>query len=107
MEGFSTFGSTHGKSRLIESDLVKASRDNAVQVTGSNVWGASEENIGKYMYKIEIFICGSRCKRAIIYIDDLKIYGRVPSVTDYQRESWMRGARALVCSKRFMKMFSN
>jgi len=85
-----TFGKPTGDWRLQEADLVKWGKANAESVVPRYVHGATAANVVVYMDRWGIFIYGGAGRRVVVYVDDVRIEGRVPSATDHDAEAARR-----------------
>lgn len=77
---------------LIKSDLVKWGKQNAKQVHSRKIWQSTGENFGTYLTEFVIRLVGKEGDRVVVYVDDFKIEGFVPSDGDYQKEIQRRWA---------------
>jgi len=85
---FDFLGPTKSEWKLIERDLVGYGKEifTVLQLSNRLPWGAKKENLGVYIDRIGLFLYGSKDKRVVVYVDDLKIWGRVPTEESYQKE---------------------
>ena len=90
---FGRFRSTDGKWRLVTADLVKYGKK-IVEASPKYAYGVKTENIGVYVYRIGLYILGKRGDRIVVYIDDIKIEGEVPTEKAYKEEIKRRWAPA-------------
>ena len=68
----------------IEGDLVSSARDTA-RIVPQHRWGATPENVSPYVDKLVLLISGREGDRVVVYVDDIKIQGKVPTEADYRR----------------------
>ncbi|MFQ6097409.1 MAG: hypothetical protein ACE5O2_06725 [Armatimonadota bacterium] len=87
------YGPTGGW-RLVEEDLVARGRTGRDRVLRQHTGNLSGEDAGTYLDRWAIFIYGGKGKRAIVYVDDVRIEGEVPSEADYQRDIEVRWRKA-------------
>jgi len=52
--------------------------------TAKTVWEAKAENIGVYIDNIGLFLYGEKGGRMVVYVDDIKIEGEVPTEEAYK-----------------------
>ncbi|HOV22248.1 MAG TPA: hypothetical protein PLW95_06165 [bacterium] len=83
---FDTYGTTKGEWKLIEGDLVKYGKETAEGVFKQHVWWVSGKDVGVYVDRVGIFLYGSSGKRVVVYVDDIKIEGEVPTEESYKQE---------------------
>lgn len=82
------FGPTNSEWKLTERDLV-GYRKKLFPSQGLQdrmPWGAKEENVGAYVDFLGLFLYGGKGKRVVVYVDDLKIWGEVPTEESYGEE---------------------
>ena len=75
-----------GEWKLIECDLVGECGRGKAEVLGRHAPGVKPEDAGVVLDKWSIFIYGEKGRRAVVYLDDIKIEGAVPSYDDYENE---------------------
>jgi len=93
-----SYSAPTGEWKLIECDLVARGRSGAADVTGNNTATTKGENVGAYLDRWVIFVYGGEGKRAIVYLDDVRIEGEVPDPNDYDaevRRRWEVGQQRL------------
>lgn len=78
--------------RLIEADLDEIGPGRAQGVLSNYVDDATSDEIGIYVDRWGIFVRGTPGERAVIYVDDVRIEGRVPEEEAYQAEIQRRWA---------------
>ena len=83
-----------GEWKPIEGDLVKSGKYLANIATSRYICGVTEENVGIDIDKIGIFLRGKKGKRVVVYVDDIKIEGEVPTEEAYKGEIQRRWAPA-------------
>lgn len=88
-----TFDGPTGEWRLVETDLVEraAGADRVLRQHTANVTG---EDVGVYLDRWALFIYGGEGKRAVVYLDDVRIEGEAPTEADYGREIDSRWQKA-------------
>lgn len=69
---------------LVEADIVNFAMVAAENVTKQLVWEARGENVGSYMERISFLFTGAAGTKAVVYFDDIKIEGEVPSEESYK-----------------------
>ncbi len=89
-----SFSKPTGSWRLVEQDLVQRARVTAEQVLKKNTINVTAADSGAMLDRWSLFIYGRRGDRAIVYVDDVRIEGEVPSDADYQAEIQRRWAAA-------------
>jgi len=78
--------------KLVEANIVSFAKSAADNVTKQYVWEARGENVGSYMLRISFLLTGAAGKKVVVYFDDIKIEGEVPSEEAYQAEIKKRWA---------------
>jgi len=89
--GCGAFTSTDGPTAgWLEStcDLVQRGADDSAMVMGQYTGTLTGKDVGAYLDRWSLFIYGSAGQRAVVYLDDLRVEGRVPSEADYDR--WLQ-----------------
>jgi hypothetical protein len=88
-----TFDGPTGEWRLVEVDLVEraAGADRVLRQHTGNVTGG---DVGVYLDRWALFIYGGEGKRAVVYLDDVRIEGEAPAEADYDREIGSRWQKA-------------
>ena len=81
-----SFDKPTGKWELVEADLVTTGQRMASTVMGANTMGTVGEDVGAYLDCWSLFIIGGEGTRAVVYVDDVKIEGEVPTEKDYQTD---------------------
>ena len=76
-----------GEWKLAQGDPVKFGRDDRNRSMNQWVWGASGENVGVCVDRILICLSGKKGERAVVYVDDIKLEGNIPSDKDYLEEA--------------------
>ena len=69
---------------LVEADLVERGRDGAASVVERLTANVKGNNISPYLDRWYIHINGGEGQRVVVYIDDVRIEGEVPSEQDMQ-----------------------
>lgn len=70
--------------KLVEEDLVERGRIGADKVLRQYTANATGADVGVYLDRWSIFIYGGGGQRAVVYVDDVRVEGEVPSDADYQ-----------------------
>ncbi len=70
--------------KLIAADATTSGEQRASGVLASYVVGATADNVGVYTDRIGLFVRGREGERAVVYVDDLRLEGRVPEEDAYQ-----------------------
>ncbi len=87
--GVGTWGSQDGPTgewKLVEGDLCAQGQASADGVLPRYVDGATGQNVGVYVDRWGIFIYGGGGKRVVLYVDDVRIEGKVPEDEAYKTE---------------------
>ncbi|MBU0477151.1 hypothetical protein KKC91_01085 [bacterium] len=74
-----------GEWKLIEKDLVKFSQV-LVKTIIRGGWAVGKENVGVYVNRIGIFLYGKKGERIVVYVDDIKIEGEIPTEEAYEED---------------------
>lgn len=71
--------------RLEESDLVERGKTGAAGVMGNYTATVTGDDVGAYLDRWAVFVYGGEGtrNRAVVYIDDIRIEGEVPTEPDY------------------------
>ena len=80
--------------KLVECDLVERGRDGADQVLTSYTATVRGEDIVPVLDRWAIFVRGGAGKRAVLYLDDVRIEGEAPGDADLQADAKARWAKA-------------
>lgn len=88
-----SFDKPTGKWELVEDDMVARAREGKAQVMANYAPTAKGEDVGAYLDRWSLFIYGGKGKRAIVYVDDVRIEGEVPSRQDYEKDIKARWAK--------------
>ncbi|NLY00313.1 MAG: hypothetical protein GXY83_29805 [Rhodopirellula sp.] len=78
----------------VECDLVARGRDTAASVMAGHAPTVRGEEVGAVLDRWAIFVYGGQGNRAIVYLDDVRIEGDIPSNEDFQadiRRRWEKG----------------
>jgi len=75
---FDIYGPTNTQWNLVEKDLASAGRQWAANAA-KPLWGVTTDNISVYADRIIIFLKGNAGQRVVVYIDDIKLEGTVPT----------------------------
>ena len=87
---FDRFGKPTGEWKLQECDLVARGTDNADSVIRRYTSGPTGQNVVAYLDRWGLFIYGGAGKRVVVYVDDIRIEGEVPSKANYDAEAQKR-----------------
>jgi hypothetical protein len=88
------FSRPTGEWKHIQCDLVARGRDGAAGVMGQQAPGVRGEEVGTVLDRWAIFVHGGAGKRAVVYLDDVRIEGEVPSEQDFRalvKQRWDQG----------------
>jgi len=86
------YSSTQGKWQALEGDCVARGRQVADGVMGIFSAGARGENVGVLLEKIIFDLRGEAGQRVVLYVDDLRLSGEIPTEAAYARETADRWA---------------
>jgi hypothetical protein len=89
-----TFTRPTGEWKHIECDLVARGREGAAGVMSHQAPGVRGEEVGALLDRWAIFVYGGEGKRAVVYLDDVRIEGEVPSEQDFHaavKRRWEQG----------------
>lgn len=89
-----TFEGPTDEWKLVEIDLDARGRAGAHSVIGRETATLSGEDIGWMLDRWSLFILGGEGKRAIVYVDDIRVEGKGYSESDYQALLDQRWAKA-------------
>ncbi len=93
--GFLTsFEKPIGDWQLVTGDLVALGKDDAAGVLSSNTATLSGKDVGVYLDRWTLFLYGTKGQRAVVYLDDVRVEGTVPSDDDYQKSLQANWAKA-------------
>ena len=84
--------STQGQWLRRETDLVPQAREVAVRLAQKYLALADGDNVGAVVDRIGLFISGKAGDRVVVYLDDIRLEGSVPSEKDYARQVAARWA---------------
>lgn len=79
---------------LHEREMVEAGREGCEGVLRRYTTTLTADDVGVYVDRWVIFTYGSPGQRVVVYVDDVRIEGEVPSEEDYQAETQARFAKA-------------
>ncbi len=88
---FESYREATGEWKLIEANMSDEAFDRADRIMQKWVDGASGDHVAVYIDRVGIFVNGKPGQRATIYVDDIRIEGRVPEDEAYQaltQERW-------------------
>jgi len=85
-----TFDRPTGGWKLQQWDLVQAGAESARDVIPRYVWRATGDNVVVYLDRWGLFISGGIGKRVVVYVDDVKIEGEVPTGAEQDAEAQRR-----------------
>ncbi|MBM4044049.1 MAG: hypothetical protein FJ279_02965 [Planctomycetes bacterium] len=91
---FESFSKPTGEWKLVEADLVTRGRAGAAGVISTHTATAQGEDVGVYLDRWSLFIFGGEGRRAVVYVDDVRVEGEAPGQQDYQqdiKERWAKG----------------
>ncbi len=71
--------------QTVEIDLVERGRHGAHRVMGGHTAFLHGDDVGAYLDRWSLFILGGQGRRAVVYVDDVRIEGEVPSPADYKK----------------------
>jgi len=72
--------------QVVEIDLVARGANGASKVMADHTAMTRGQDVGATLDRWSLFILGGKGKRAIVYVDDVRIEGQVPSEADYRKE---------------------
>jgi len=86
--------SAKGEWKLVEGDAIKMGTGTIPWLMGRSAWPwpATEEDIGVYAVGGGLFLYGGKGERIVVYIDDLKLEGTVPTEDTYReaiKKKWI------------------
>lgn len=81
-----TFDGPTGEWRLVEIDLAERGRSSAHSVMGAQSATHTGADVGAYLDRWSLFIMGGEGKRAVVYVDDVRIEGEVPPTALYEAD---------------------
>jgi len=81
-----TFDKPTGRWEIVECDLVARGKAGAAGVMSGHTAATRGEDVGAALDRWSLFIRGGKGKRAVVYVDDVRIEGRVPSKADFDRQ---------------------
>jgi len=84
--------STNGEWRVLREDVIERGERVAKVIVRRHHWGVKGENVGPLMESIIIDVRAKAGQRAVLYVDDLEVEGRVPSNEAYRAEVERRWA---------------
>ncbi len=90
--------------QLVEIDLVEKGISGKTAVIARHTATTSGEDVGAYLDRWSLFILGGEGERAVVYVDDVRIEGEVPSEADYDRQVAQRWEQA---KERFSALIVN
>lgn len=67
-------------------DLVEKGKEGAASVMPRYTGSLTGDDVGAVLDRYSLFIYGGEGKRAVVYLDDVRITGRAPSMADYKAE---------------------
>jgi len=83
---FESYSTPTGEWKLIECDLVERGNAGAAQVMEAQTATTKGDDVGAYLERWAIFVYGGEGKRAIVYLDDVRIEGEIPDPQDYDAQ---------------------
>jgi len=93
-----TFEGPTGEWKLVEMDLNARGHTGAHSVIGRETATLSGQDVGWKLDRWSLFIRGGEGKRAIVYVDDIRVEGKGYSESDYQAlldERWAKAQERL------------
>ena len=85
--GFNGIKGPTGEWKSAEGDLVATAGENSAGIMARYADGATSDNVGRYMDRWGLFIKGGTPgERVVVYVDDIRVEGRVPEEEAYQAE---------------------
>jgi hypothetical protein len=81
---FYSFDKPNGEWQTVSADLVRTGRDGAAGVMSGYTATLKGQDVGVFLDRWALFLTGSKGQRATVYIDDLRVTGRVPDVKQYE-----------------------
>ncbi|MDD4018925.1 MAG: hypothetical protein PHV28_13395, partial [Kiritimatiellae bacterium] len=91
-----SMGTTRGEWVRRETDLVAQAKDVAASIARKYVALADGSNVGAVLDRIGLFIGGKAGDRVVVYLDDIRMEGSVPSEADYAEQVAVRWAPVAV-----------
>jgi len=88
-----TYSKPTGEWKTVECDLVASGRQSAAGVIGNYAPTACGDDVGAALDRWAIFVYGGQGQRAVVYLDDVRIEGEVPSQDDFNAEVGRRWAK--------------
>jgi len=92
------FDKPTGGWELVEMDLAARGEQGASGVMGNYTATVRGEDVGAYLDRWSLFIRGGAGKRAVVYVDDIRVEGEGPTEDDYRDEverRWQKGQARL------------
>ena len=92
------FDTPTGGWELVEMDLAARGEQGAASVMGNYTATVRGEDVGAYLDRWSLFIYGGAGKRAVVYVDDIRVQGKGPTEDDYRDEverRWQKGQARL------------
>ncbi|MBN1345659.1 MAG: hypothetical protein JXQ73_23405 [Phycisphaerae bacterium] len=93
-----TFDSPTRDWQRVEIDLVARGINGADSVMGNYTATTRGQDVGAVLDRWSLFILGGKGNRAVVYLDDIRIEGQVPSDADFKKEidrRWAGGQKRL------------
>jgi len=89
-----SFAKPTGEWKRIECDLVARGQESAAGVMAHNVPTARGDEVGAVLDRWAIFVTGSPGQRVVVYLDDVRIEGEVPSDQAFDAQVRLRWAKS-------------
>ena len=92
------FNKPTGQWELVEIELAPHGEVGAANVMSRHTATTRGEDVGAYLDRWSVFLYGGEGKRAVVYIDDIRIEGQAPSEEDYRKDidrRWQAGQARL------------
>ncbi len=87
----SKLGPTNGEWKLVEGDMVKLNKK-SVNGIAKGFCGVTGDNLSARLNSIFVYLYGKKGTRVVVYLDNFKIEGEVPTKEAYQEEIERRWA---------------
>lgn len=78
--------------QLVEVDLVERGREGAASVMAGHAPTVYGDEVGAWLDRWAVFVYGGQGRRAVVYLDDVRIEGEVPAWEDFQAATQQRWA---------------
>ncbi|MDD3925619.1 MAG: hypothetical protein PHT33_03055, partial [bacterium] len=88
-----TYGPKADVWQVVEGDVAAWSNKQKAGGVGP-CWEVTEANVGSCMSRIGLFLYGAPGERIVVNVDDVRLKGKVPTLTDFQKDLSSRWAPA-------------